>query len=139
MADANGLGDRLRVAIRQSGYSHHGFARAMEARGVYGSHYRTLVNYLKGRTEPSLEWLDEAADLLGVGAQWLAHGDDVVDKIPAHARTLRDEFAKAALRAIEIAAPPDADPMEFAPVAARYAYAIADAMLAERARSRRST
>lgn len=51
------------------------FARAMTERGIRGSSYRTLVNYLSGATEPSPTWLATAAEELGVRPAWLSDGE----------------------------------------------------------------
>jgi hypothetical protein len=53
------------------------FASAMkgrlEGRGLKaGGSYQTLLNYFEGTFTPSLEWLSEASDELGVRLPWLA-------------------------------------------------------------------
>ena len=68
------LGGRLLSAIEKSEYSNRGFARAMAERGVRGAHYRTLINYIYGRSEPSWEYLTVAGELLEVSPFWLLHG-----------------------------------------------------------------
>ncbi len=39
-----------------------------------GSGYRTILTYLNGKSEPSLEWLAEVADVTGVRPAWLLSG-----------------------------------------------------------------
>lgn len=65
-------GERLRAAIERSEYSIRAFQRAMEAKDVSGSTYPTINAYLKDESTPSLEFMEEAADLLAVRPEWLA-------------------------------------------------------------------
>lgn len=69
------LGQRIREALKHWNDSHRAFAREMQERGVRGGSYRSLVNYLNGETTPSTQWLEEAAEIMGVNFQWLATGE----------------------------------------------------------------
>ena len=69
------VGPRLEWAIKKARMTKTGFAERMEDLGVRGGQYRTLVNDLKGRTRPSLRYLEAAAHVLGVNALWLGHGE----------------------------------------------------------------
>lgn len=40
-----------------------------------GTSYRVLLEYLEDRQTPSVEWLQEAAELTGVRPAWLTYGD----------------------------------------------------------------
>ncbi|MBI4539485.1 MAG: helix-turn-helix transcriptional regulator [Gemmatimonadetes bacterium] len=66
---------RLREAIDLRGVSVRAFHREMTGRRVAGSSYPTIHRYLSGRTSPSLEFLREAAQVLGVREAWLAAGE----------------------------------------------------------------
>ena len=69
--------DRLRGALdRWPGGSHRGFSKWLEERGVPGASYRQLARYLKGESEPSLEWIQEACEALNVSADWLVLGKE---------------------------------------------------------------
>ena len=70
------FGERLGSAIDAwRGGGRRPFAREMKDRGVSGHSYRTLFNYLKGATEPSRQWIEVAAEVLGVRVEWLKEGN----------------------------------------------------------------
>lgn len=84
------LGDRLRSAIevwsirRGHTIGARGAIRAFQvamARRLRGSgarsgeSYRAIMSYLSGSSYPALEWLLEAAELLGVRSGWLLTGE----------------------------------------------------------------
>lgn len=79
------LGERLRLAVEawepgDGRPSVRRFQREMEKRlgergGRMGVSYPAINSYLQDASKPSLEWIDEAADLLGVRAVWLAYED----------------------------------------------------------------
>lgn len=82
-----------------------------------GATYRSVLNYMNGVETPSVEWIDAAADLLGVRRAWLAFEEG--------ARTEEEELAKSltvgrdlpeaagALRIILQAIPLDRVPHDF--------------------------
>ena len=73
MSDTN---TRLREAIQEVwGGSIRGFQREMERREVRGSSYATIYSYLRGDTQPSRDFLEAAADVLGVRLRWLRFGE----------------------------------------------------------------
>jgi transcriptional regulator with XRE-family HTH domain len=51
------------------------FYRAMKEREVPGSSYPTIHRYLSDRTEPSMEFLEAAAEALEVRLPWLSSGE----------------------------------------------------------------
>jgi hypothetical protein len=69
-----GFGERLRVAIEQSGQSIRGLSRELEQRRIGGASYPAIDRYLKGKGEPDVTWLREAAAILGFNVEWLAAG-----------------------------------------------------------------
>jgi hypothetical protein len=79
-ADWKGFPIRLGRAIdRWPGGGQRAFAKALtrhaDAHGiVIPTSYRTLVNYLNGRTRPRRAWLAAAADVLGQSPDWLLAG-----------------------------------------------------------------
>lgn len=50
-------------------------ARLAEQGGKAGRTYRAILTYLNGESEPSLAWLREASEVLGVRLGWLVSGD----------------------------------------------------------------
>lgn len=67
--------DRLRWAVEEhAGISIREFQRRMDERDVRGSSYATVHGYLHGESAPSVEFLREAADVLGVRDEWLVLG-----------------------------------------------------------------
>ena len=69
------LGERLASAIDAwTGGGRRPFAAAMRARGVSGHSYRTIYEYQKGKTDPSPQWIEVAADVLRVSLAWLKEG-----------------------------------------------------------------
>ena len=69
------LGERLQTAVDAKYENAHQFQGDMAKRGVKGSAYPSIYSYLKGKSAPSLEFLQEAAELLGVRLMWLAFGE----------------------------------------------------------------
>lgn len=67
------IASRLRAAIERWG-SIRRFADAMPK--VRGATYGMIHRYLKGETDPPLEFLEAAAGVLGVRVEWLAHGKE---------------------------------------------------------------
>ena len=88
-ATPTAIGIRLSMAVELWSVSHDRigkegpprmFQRAMNPRlsesgGKAGASYRTILAYLGGESEPSVQWLRIASDLLGVGFVWLIAGD----------------------------------------------------------------
>lgn len=70
---ADGIAKRLAQAIPEEGI--RAFAREMEDREVRGSSYAMIHRYLAGKKVPSLEFVEEAASVLGVRPAWLAYDD----------------------------------------------------------------
>jgi hypothetical protein len=79
----SGIAGRLQDAFqdwqRRTGGDKKSFAAEMKRRfkgrgGQKGTSYQTVLSYFDGRFVPSLEWLSEAAELLGVRLDWLALG-----------------------------------------------------------------
>lgn len=70
------VAERLRYAIEAKGISIREFQRLLQAKGVRGRSYPAVHSYLKaeGGTEPSLAFLDAAAEVLGFAPGWLAFG-----------------------------------------------------------------
>ena len=68
------LGSRIKRALKHWGGGHRPFAREMQKRGVRGGTYRSLVNYMNDATAPSLRWLEEAAAITDISAEWLRTG-----------------------------------------------------------------
>jgi transcriptional regulator with XRE-family HTH domain len=67
--------ERLRWAVEQhAGLSIREFHRRMDERGVRGSSYASVHGYLRGKADPSVVFLQEAADVLGVREPWLVLG-----------------------------------------------------------------
>lgn len=78
--DESTTGNRLRRAIEEGPgeFSVRGFQREMEARlkdtGVRGYTYPSINSYLHDETSPSVAFLEQAADVLGVRLSYLAAG-----------------------------------------------------------------
>ncbi len=76
------FGQRLAEAIADAGVSVSEFQRRMETRSKmyptrkFGYAYPTIMGYLHHGKIPSLEWVTEAADVLGVRLRWLQHGEE---------------------------------------------------------------
>lgn len=68
------LADRLERALEQRDESIRGFQKQMEERDVRGSSYPSVHGYVRGDATPSVEFLREAADVLGVREEWLVLG-----------------------------------------------------------------
>lgn len=69
----NDIGSRLKEAIPQDGI--RAFHREMERREVRGASYAMIHRYLSGEAVPPVEFLEVAADVLGVRPAWLICGD----------------------------------------------------------------
>jgi hypothetical protein len=72
-------GERLAAALelaraRDPKWSMNRLARELRARGIRGSSYGSIRNYVVGNSEPPLEVLFAAAELLGVRREYLAEG-----------------------------------------------------------------
>ena len=64
---------RLKAVIPENGI--RAFHRDMTKKKVPGSSYAMIHRYLSGKKVPSLEFLEGAADILGVRPAWLICGD----------------------------------------------------------------
>ena len=67
------VSERLKAVIPENGI--RAFHRDMTKKKVPGSSYAMIHRYLSGKKVPSLEFLDGAADVLGVRPAWLICGD----------------------------------------------------------------
>lgn len=68
------VADRLERALEQRDESIRGFQRRMAERDVRGSSYPSVHGYVRGDATPSVEFLRQAADVLGVREEWLVLG-----------------------------------------------------------------
>ena len=89
------VAERLRWAVEQHrSLSIRKFQAAMKQEGIDGSSYATVHSYLRGETEPSLEFLKTAASILGVGEPWLVLGEGqptAVERLLADHETVEHE------------------------------------------------
>ena len=85
------VGERLRIAVTEWG-SVVEFQSAISERGIRGTSRTTIHNYLSGRTNPSREFLREAAHILGVGEPWLRAGTGPKREETAQERTLLEQL-----------------------------------------------
>ena len=69
------LAVRLRQALDRADISVRGLHRALRERSVPSSSYGSVNSYVKGKSEPRRDWIEAAAETLGVRAEWLARGD----------------------------------------------------------------
>lgn len=70
------LHERIERAVEESGKTRKEFAETVARRGGGGGGtYRTLYNYITGKTEPSVRWLEAAAKVARVRVEWLRHGE----------------------------------------------------------------
>ena len=69
------FGSRLRQAIENSDFSFRGFQREVSERVPGGITYPTINSYLKDGTEPRRDFVEAAAEILGVRSAWLAFGE----------------------------------------------------------------
>ena len=67
---------RLRRAMDRSDISGRKLSAALVKMGVKGASRPSISDYLKVKTEPSIEFLRGAAKALGVSFEWLATGQD---------------------------------------------------------------
>ena len=82
MSEATRVGDRMSTALQRRGWDARRFHGEMRPRlngGKSGSAYNTILAYLNNQSEPSLEFLRQAADVLGVRQEWLIVGVEVDD------------------------------------------------------------
>lgn len=69
------LAHRLETAIAERfNGSIRAFQQALQERGARGSAYASVHSYVKGEAIPSLEFVETAADVLGVRPEWLGFG-----------------------------------------------------------------
>ncbi len=70
-----GVSVRLRQALDFSNVSQKELCRRLKARrGISGSDGKSLREYLRGKREPSLGYLDAVAEICVVRPEWLTHG-----------------------------------------------------------------
>ena len=74
------------------------FQRAMGERltgGRAGDSYRAVLNYMNGDSEPSLDWLRKAADVLAVRESWLTCGQGwPTEELEESSKRLAEAFGK---------------------------------------------
>jgi hypothetical protein len=122
-------GDRLQSAIDAAGLGKTAFWKAMQKpladAGLSGATRQSLYKYLSGERVPTVPWIREAAEVLGVEAAWLERGEGPRTK--AEAQVLRVGTATAgASVSIEFPGPLQ----EGAPDLAAFGDAAIDAALA---------
>ena len=82
------LKDRLEAEVDLFG-TVKDFAAAMKETGLRGVSRVTVYSYIKGTTSPSFEWVKQAANILGVRAQYLQRGTPPRTEAEAIAGTAR--------------------------------------------------
>lgn len=95
------IGARLRRACQRRGWNATEFHQQMEGRlsgGKSGTSYNAVLAYRNDLSEPSLEFIRQAADVLEVSAAWLAFGAGAKSNCPGCAE--RDARIEAASRAL---------------------------------------
>ncbi len=103
------LGERLQIAVDRKYDNAHQFQKDMAARKAKGSAYPSIHSYLKGKSVPSLEFLQEAAELLGVRPVWLAFEEGAPTEMEEIARLRQArEDADADPRVLDLEAKVDA-------------------------------
>ena len=74
------------------------FRRAMSQRltgGRAGESYRAVLTYMNGESEPSLDWLRKAADVLAVRESWLTCGQGwPTEEVEESSKRLAEAFGK---------------------------------------------
>ena len=74
------ISERLRWAIQRSGRSVRSVQQELARRGVRGSSYASVHGYLRDPAAiPPMEFIEAAADVLGVRRAWLAFGEGAVE------------------------------------------------------------
>lgn len=68
------LSERLNQALERTGMSKRAFITAMARQKAPGSSEPAVYRYLRGENEPSLAFLEIAAEVLGVRVEWLVLG-----------------------------------------------------------------
>lgn len=67
--------DRLSMEMKRGGTSIRSLHRELKKSGVPGSSYGSVNAYVAGRTRPRDDWIEAAAEVLGVRKAWLASGE----------------------------------------------------------------
>ncbi len=76
------FGDRAKKAIKLRGWSIRTFQQELKRLGVVGSSYPQVHRYLGNKRPPSIQFMDAAANLLNVRAEWLRTGEDPMAPTP---------------------------------------------------------
>lgn len=84
-------GERLEEARVLRNWSINLLHKTLDARGVRGSSYGSVRNYLSGKSEPPLEFLLAAAEALQVNANYLAYGKEHLTKARAKAAQVAED------------------------------------------------
>lgn len=74
------------------------FAREMQARDTRGSSRGQILNYLRGSLAPPLDFIENAATVLGVPFTWLATGTAHDDAPVCAACVMRERKVQEAVR-----------------------------------------
>ena len=77
MTDQTSIADRLRIGLRESRRSIRWLTQMVRERDVRGSSHSSVQSYVSGsaNTDPPIEFLRAAAELLGVREAWLISGE----------------------------------------------------------------
>ena len=92
------LHERLKAEVKRRG-SIKEFTAAMRATGLRGTSKPVIYSYLNGRTSPSYEWLERAAEYLGISTEYLRTGEGHRTMAERLAAVPLVEVAKAAAEA----------------------------------------
>lgn len=84
------VSDRLNEALQIRGRSTRSFQQELAERDVPGASTAAVYRYLKGEAEPSLAFIEAAAEILDLRTPWLAFGigyrDDEEERLAGRAR-----------------------------------------------------
>ncbi len=72
--DLAGIADRLGLAMDRGGWSIRSLQRELTKLEVPASSYSSVRAYVNGLTVPRRDWIEAAANVLGVRAEWLRTG-----------------------------------------------------------------
>lgn len=72
---------RLRETLASQGRSMRWLQRVLSDAGTPASSYGSVRAYVTGQAEPRQDWLDAAAEVLEVRAEWLSSGDGEVTHV----------------------------------------------------------
>ena len=85
--------ERLRLALdRWPSGSHRTFSKYLKEKEVLGASYRQLARYLSGKSEPALDWIQAACELLDVSADWLVLGEGSIASAEISTEKIQGQF-----------------------------------------------